>query len=94
MFALYFVCFVFSTSLASGQFDIDKVYEMQPGSTPLLIRSENYPSKYPIGKKYRYQITVPSFYRVNAICNVNIEVSSRYLVVSNTIEAHKFNSVE
>lgn len=76
MDALYFVCWTFSISITSATYNIDKVYEMQPGNKPFMIYSENYPSNYPVGKKYRYQITGPSYYKVKAICSVNIEVSS------------------
>lgn len=76
MHGLLCVYFAFSLLLlASAAYDIDKVYEMQPGSKPFFIYNENYPSNYPIGKRYRYQITVPSYYKVRGLCSANIGVS-------------------
>lgn len=83
MLYLHSVFFAFSISLAFGAYDIDRVYELQRGIQPFTIYNENYPSNYPIGKSCRYQFKAPSYFKVTALCSVNIGVSSE---VTNGIE--------
>lgn len=74
MHGLRHVCFAFSVSLAWAAYDIDKVFELKPDSKSFFINSENYPSYYPVGRAYRYQITGPAYYKVKAYCTADIGV--------------------
>lgn len=87
MHHLNFVCFAFSIPLAIGAYHIDEVYELQPGIQPF-----NIDNNYSAGKSSRYQFTAPSYYKVKAICSVNIGVSSDVANEIKNIVKNEFSS--